>query len=130
MTEFGAIPVAPIYCSRLSELLVQVGERAAAFYSLTGTVKLCGLDPEAYLREVFTRIGEHPINRVSHATLMTEDRNVETRKDVDRHAQPGDGECVGPLQGLRSSMPAWARLHSLVSERRRSLLDRCREGQV
>jgi transposase len=40
------------------------GERAAAFYSLIGTAKLCGLDPEAYLREVFTRIADHPINRI------------------------------------------------------------------
>jgi transposase len=40
------------------------GERAAAFYSLIGTAKLCGLDPEAYLREVFARIADHPINRI------------------------------------------------------------------
>lgn len=40
------------------------GERAAAFYSLIGSAKLNGLDPEAYLREVFTRIPEHPINRI------------------------------------------------------------------
>jgi transposase len=40
------------------------GERAAAFYSLIGTAKLNGLDPEGYLREVFTRIAEHPINRI------------------------------------------------------------------
>lgn len=40
------------------------GDRAAAFYSLIGTAKLCGLDPEAYLREVLTRIAEHPINRI------------------------------------------------------------------
>jgi transposase len=40
------------------------GERAAAFYSLIGTAKLCGLDPEAYLRYVFTHIADHPINRV------------------------------------------------------------------
>jgi hypothetical protein len=40
------------------------GERAAAFYSLIGTAKLNGLDPEAYLREVFTRIADHPINRI------------------------------------------------------------------
>jgi transposase len=40
------------------------GERAAAFYSLIGTAKLNGLNPEAYLREVFTRIAEHPINRI------------------------------------------------------------------
>ena len=40
------------------------GERAAAFYSLVETAKLNGLDPEAYLREVLTRIAEHPINRI------------------------------------------------------------------
>ncbi len=40
------------------------GERAAAFYSLVETAKLNGLDPEAYLRAVFERIAEHPINRI------------------------------------------------------------------
>jgi len=40
------------------------GERAAAFYSLIGSAKFDGLDPEAYLREVFTCIAEHPINRI------------------------------------------------------------------
>jgi len=41
------------------------GERAAAIYSLIGTAKLNGLDPEAYLREVLTRIADHPINGIS-----------------------------------------------------------------
>jgi transposase len=40
------------------------GERAAAIYSLLGTAKLNGLDPEAYLRHVLTHIAEHPINRI------------------------------------------------------------------
>jgi transposase len=40
------------------------GERAAGIYSLIGTAKLNGLDPEAYLRHVLERIAEHPINRV------------------------------------------------------------------
>ena len=40
------------------------GERAAAILSLIGTAKLNGLDPEAYLRDVLTRIADHPINRV------------------------------------------------------------------
>lgn len=40
------------------------GDRAAAFYSLIGTAKLNGLDPEAYLRTVLERIAEHPINRI------------------------------------------------------------------
>lgn len=41
------------------------GERAAAIYSLIGTAKLNGLDPEAYLRHVIGRIAEHPVNRVA-----------------------------------------------------------------
>ena len=40
------------------------GERAAAIYSLIGTAKLNGLDPEAYLRHVLERIADHPINRI------------------------------------------------------------------
>jgi transposase len=41
------------------------GERAAAIYSLLGSAKLNGLDPEAYLREVLTHIADHPVNRIS-----------------------------------------------------------------
>ena len=41
------------------------GERAAAIYSLVGTAKLNGLDPEAYLRFVLERIADYPINRVN-----------------------------------------------------------------
>ena len=40
------------------------GERAASIYSLIGSAKLNGLDPEAYLREVLSRIADHPINRI------------------------------------------------------------------
>ena len=40
------------------------GERAAALYTLIGTAKLNDLDPERYLREVLTRIADHPINRI------------------------------------------------------------------
>jgi transposase len=40
------------------------GERAAAIYSLVGTAKLNGIDPEAYLRYVLARIADHAINRV------------------------------------------------------------------
>ena len=32
--------------------------------SLVETAKLNGLDPQAYLREVFARIAGHPINRI------------------------------------------------------------------
>jgi transposase len=40
------------------------GERAAAIYSLIGAAKLNDIDPEAYLRDVLTRIADHPVNRV------------------------------------------------------------------
>ncbi len=40
------------------------GERAAGILSLIETAKLNGLDPEAYLRDVLTRIADHPINRI------------------------------------------------------------------
>ena len=40
------------------------GERAAAIYSLISSAKLNGLDTEAYLREVMTRVADHPINPI------------------------------------------------------------------
>jgi transposase len=40
------------------------GERAAAIYSLIGTAKLNGIDPEAYLRVVLENIADHPISQI------------------------------------------------------------------
>ncbi len=40
------------------------GDRAAVFYTLIRTARLNGIEPEAYLRDVLTRIGEHPINAI------------------------------------------------------------------
>ena len=40
------------------------GARAAAMYSLFGTPKLNGIDPEAWLRHVLATIADHPVNRV------------------------------------------------------------------
>lgn len=40
------------------------GERAAAMYTLIGSAKLNGLDPELYLRTVLARIADHPINQI------------------------------------------------------------------
>jgi transposase len=55
------------------------GERAAAIYSLIGSAKLNGLDPERYLSDVIARIAEHPVNRIDellpwniHMLLTTE----------------------------------------------------------
>jgi transposase len=41
------------------------GERAAAIYSLLGSAKLNGLDPEIYLQHVLERIAGHPIRRIN-----------------------------------------------------------------
>jgi transposase len=40
------------------------GDRAAAMYSLLGTAKLNGHNPEAFRREVIARIADHPITRI------------------------------------------------------------------
>jgi transposase len=40
------------------------GERAAAMYTLIGSAKLNGIDPEAYLSHVLARIADHPITRI------------------------------------------------------------------
>jgi transposase len=40
------------------------GESAAAIYGLLGTAKLNGIDPESYLRNVLSRIADHPIKRI------------------------------------------------------------------
>lgn len=40
------------------------GERAAAMYTLIGTAKLCGLNPQTYLQYVLEHIAAHPVTRL------------------------------------------------------------------
>lgn len=40
------------------------GRRAAATYSLIGTAKLNGVDPETWLRHVLKHIADHPVNLI------------------------------------------------------------------
>jgi transposase len=59
------------------------GERAAAIYSVIGSAKLNGLDPEAYLREVLTRIADHPINRIEELLPWNLAANLTSENDVE-----------------------------------------------
>ena len=40
------------------------GERAAAMYTLIGSAKLNGLDPELYLRTVLAQVADYPISQI------------------------------------------------------------------
>jgi len=59
------------------------GERAATLYSLIGTAKLNGLDPESYLRVVLSRIADHPINRIEELLPW----NIDARNG-NQHSNP------------------------------------------
>src|SRR6185369_11137928 len=41
------------------------GHRAAALYSLIETAKLNGLNPQLYIADLLTRIGDHPARRIA-----------------------------------------------------------------
>ena len=59
------------------------GERAAAIYSLLGTAKLNGINPEHYLRYVLTNIADHPVNCI--AELLPWNIPVAPRSDITTH---------------------------------------------
>jgi transposase len=61
------------------------GERAAAIYTLIGSAKLNGIDPEAYLSHVFSRIADHPIRRIEELLPW----NV----DLPRKTEPTEVPC-------------------------------------
>ena len=55
------------------------GERAAAIYSLLGSAKLNGLDPEIYLQHVLERIADHPISKIND--LLPWNVSIESAND-------------------------------------------------
>lgn len=71
------------------------GERAAVIYSLIGTVKLNGLDPEAYLGNMLARIADHPVNRIGellpwNTGCLDRKRQISKRRfrSIKREASP------------------------------------------
>jgi len=64
------------------------GERAASIYSLIGSAKLNGLDPEAYLREVLSRIADQPINRIEELLPW----NIAVSESPQSNPQPRQGD--------------------------------------
>ncbi len=56
------------------------GQRAAVLYSIFGTAKLNGINPNHYLTAVLKRIGNHPINRIDKLLPW----------NIDLALQPGD----------------------------------------
>jgi hypothetical protein len=78
------------------------GERAAAIYSLIGTAKLNGVDPEAYLRNVLSRIADHPINRI---TDLLPWNNVSAPRPNQRINVP---QPSLPCEKIRAVQPAFA----------------------
>ena len=56
-------------------------DRAAAMYTLIGSAKLNGIDPEAYLSSVLARIADHPITRIKE--LLPWNLDLPRRTEID-----------------------------------------------
>ena len=70
------------------------GERASAIYTLVGTAKLNGLDPEAYLRHILERIADHPMNRIEE--LLPWSVKLSIHENHDNFPRPSLRKC--PLE--------------------------------
>ena len=80
------------------------GERAAAFYSLVGTCKLNGVNPEEYLTDILRRIAEgFPNSRIDDLLPWNWKRGTGYRHETGLPPEGDDdgGERSGALQGFR-----------------------------
>lgn len=75
------------------------GQRAAVIYSLIGTAKLNGINPQAYLREVLARIADHPVNRIDELLPWNLKLEAEATAEEEQKAQEAaatDTRTQGP----------------------------------
>ncbi len=56
--------VGPFRVTGLDKAVASLKERAAAMYSLIVTAKMNGVDPQAWLADVLSRIAAHPAHRL------------------------------------------------------------------
>lgn len=77
------------------------GERVAAIYSQISSARLNDLDPKAYLRFVFARIADHPVNRVAELLPWAVAHQIaepaqpsEMPATGSSHRQDGDGRTL------------------------------------
>jgi hypothetical protein len=67
--------------------------KAAAIYTLLGTARLNGIDPERWLCEVLSRIPDHPLSRIDellpwNMTLNSQTHSPQAKRSTRQHGHP------------------------------------------